>query len=95
MDEITITLTIADRPYRLKIGQDEEPVIRKAVELINEKIREYSNNYAFKDKQDLLAMAALHFGSHTLRLERDGEPLILEKLKELDSLLGGSLDKGI
>ena len=95
MDELTVTLTIADRPYRLKIGKDEEPVIRKAVELINEKIREYSNNYAFKDKQDLLAMAALHFGSYTLRLERDGEPLLLEKLKELDALLGGSLDKGI
>lgn len=95
MDEITITLTIADRPYRLKIVKEEEPVIRKALELIDEKIREYSNNYAFKDKQDLLAMTALHFASNTLRLERDGEPIIMEKLKDLESLLGGNLEKGI
>lgn len=59
MEELTISVIIADRPYRLTIKRDEEEVIRKAAESINNMIKEYSSNYAFNDKQDLLAMVAL------------------------------------
>ena len=38
MDELAITVKIADRPYRMTVKAEEEEVIRKAARLINEKI---------------------------------------------------------
>ena len=55
MDELAITVKIADRPYRMTVKAEEEEVIRKAARLINEKTTEYANTYAFNDNQDLLA----------------------------------------
>jgi len=90
MDELTITVHIADRPYRLKIQRDEEEVVRQAVREINDKIRSYSSTYAFNDKQDLLAMTALHFSTTTLRLEdekKDQEQYMIRRLEKLQELL--------
>jgi cell division protein ZapA (FtsZ GTPase activity inhibitor) len=96
MEEFTITVTIADRIYRLTIERKEEETVRKAARLIEEKIKEYANNYAFKDKQDLLAMVALHFttGSLTQELASDADGKELEaKLAEIDGLLIESVNK--
>jgi cell division protein ZapA len=90
MEELTITVQIAERPYRLKIQRDEEEVVRQAVKEINEKIRSYSSTYAFNDKQDLLAMAALHFGTTNLRLEdekKEQEHRTIQQLEKLVELL--------
>jgi cell division protein ZapA len=59
MDELTITVTIAERPYRLTIKRSEEEIIRKAANEINKKIKFYSENYAYNDRQDLMAMFTL------------------------------------
>lgn len=85
MNELTITVNIADRPYRLKITSEEEESVRLAAKRINEQIRKYSDNYAFNDRQDLLAMTALHFS--TLALKRDSQ-----QQAELDGLRS-SLEK--
>ncbi len=69
MDELTISVKIADRPYRMTVRQEEEEVIRKAARLINEKIREYANTYAFNDHQDLLSMVSLWFATSALKAE--------------------------
>ena len=90
MDELTITVQIAERPYRLKIRRDEEEVVRQAVKGINDKIKGYSNTYAFNDKQDLLAMTALHFGTLSIRHGeeiKDSEQGIVKKLEVLRDLL--------
>ena len=89
MDELTITVQIAERPYRLKIRRDEEEVVRQAVKEINDKIKGYSNTYAFNDKQDLLAMTALHFGTLSIRHGeeiKDSEQGIVKKLEVLRDL---------
>jgi len=90
MDELTITVHIAERPYRLKINREEEETVRQAVREINEKIKGYSNTYAFNDKQDLLAMTALHFGTLSQRLDKENkeqEQGIIEKLESLQEML--------
>jgi cell division protein ZapA (FtsZ GTPase activity inhibitor) len=96
MEELTITVTIADRIYRLTIERKEEETVRKAARLIEEKIKEYAKNYAFKDKQDLLAMVALQFSTGSLNQEMtnsvSGKELE-EKLTVIDRLLSESLDK--
>ena len=51
MEELTITVNIADRPYRLKIKREEEEIIRKAVREIDARIKEYSEHFSFNDKQ--------------------------------------------
>ena len=57
---------------------------------INEKIKGYSNTYAFNDKQDLLAMTALHFGTLSIRLDKEKihqEELVIQKLTALQDLI--------
>ncbi len=54
MGEISIKINIADRVYPLKVNMEEEEIIRRAAKLINDRIKEYQENYAVRDKQDLL-----------------------------------------
>lgn len=62
-DLLSIKVTIANRQYPLKIARVEEESVRKAAKLINERIKEYEENYAVRDPQDLLAMCVLQFAS--------------------------------
>ena len=85
MGEQMITISIADRPYRLAINNEkEEENVRKAAVLINEKLKEYSTHYAFKDKQDLLAMVVLQFAAKVMDMELQNE---VESQKTMDELL--------
>jgi cell division protein ZapA len=95
MEELTITVNIVDRPYRLKIKREEEEIIRKAVKEIELRIREYSEHFAFNDKQDLMAMVLLHYASTAQKLESDlstGENIVIKKLQQMEELLTHSLD---
>lgn len=90
MDELSIKVLIADRPYQLTIDRKDEETIRKAAKTINSLVKEYSNTYAFKDKQDLLAMVALNFASLAMNSENellDAGKDLSDKLKEIEELL--------
>ena len=90
MGEISIKINIADRVYPLKISVEEEEVVRRAAKLINDRIKEYQENYAVKDKQDLLAMSVLHYATATLRAEKrvmNEDTDVAEKVYRLDRLL--------
>ena len=96
MEEFTITVTIADRIYRLTIERKEEEAVRKAARLIEEKTKEYAKNYAYKDKQDLLAMVALHFTTGSLNQDQANESdtqALAARLTVMDRLLKDSIDK--
>ena len=65
-ENLKIKVTIGDRVYPLTIkGEGEEEGIRSAVKKINELLKKFEQNYEVRDKQDVLAMCALHFASHT------------------------------
>jgi cell division protein ZapA len=94
MDEISITVVIADRPYRLTIKKEEEETIRKAGRLINEKAKTYAEHFAFKDKQDLVAMAALEFAAQTIAGEINKNATndeVYQRLERLNYLLGQNI----
>ena len=94
MKEFTISVNIADRPYRLTIKREEEELIRKAATIINDKIKNYSANFAFNDKQDLLAMVALEEATNALNSNdklSDIDNSVLNDLRDIDSLLAGNL----
>ena len=70
MDELSISVPVAERTYRLAIEKEHEELFRKAAKLIDNRIRDYSASYAYKDKQDLLAMVALEYATSYLQNEQ-------------------------
>jgi len=75
MEELSISIAVAERTYRLVIDKEHEELFRKAAKLIDKRIKDYSTSYAYKDKQDLLAMVALEYGTSYLQ----DEQLLVEK----------------
>ena len=88
-EQISIKINLGDRLYPIKINAADEEQVRNAVKLINDKEKQYRNQFALKDKQDALAMTALEFANE---LQDKSKPmvnndLIVERLKKLDTLL--------
>lgn len=94
MDELRISIRIADRPYRLTIKKEEEEIVRKAAKEINERLKEYAGNYAFNDKQDLISMVAILFATRALSMERKlrgKNSRIMDRLAEIEKVLSGEV----
>jgi cell division protein ZapA (FtsZ GTPase activity inhibitor) len=72
MGELSIKIKIANRVYPLTVGANEEEGIRNAAEKINQSISDFERLYDVKDKQDLLAMAALKVATRNFDLEKEG-----------------------
>jgi len=92
MSELTISVKIADRSYKLVISKEHEVLFRQAAELIERRMKDYSGSYAYKDKQDLLAMVALEYATNYLQdetmLSEHGQEHSQElKLAKIDKLL--------
>ncbi len=90
MGEISIKISISDRIYPLKVNVEEEEIVRRAAKIINDRIKEYQENYAVRDKQDLLSMAVLHYATAVLRVEnqiQNQDLAVEEKVDNLDNLL--------
>lgn len=88
--DLVITVNIGSRPYKLRTDRADEERTRKAVAKIEESVREYSRVYAYKDKQDLLAMVALEQALSALRSNEASDYVSKEmetKLMEIDGLL--------
>jgi len=80
---LSIKVNIANRVYPLTVKPEEEESIRKAVKAINEMIKEFEQNYAVKDTQDLLAMCALQFGSQSFDLENKAKGVDFEAVESI------------
>jgi cell division protein ZapA (FtsZ GTPase activity inhibitor) len=96
MGEISIKINIADRVYPLKVNMEEEEIIRRAAKLINDRIREYQENYAVRDKQDLLSMAVLHYATSSLKAEKkvmSEDTDVTDKVYQLDGMLSDFFSK--
>ena len=89
-EKLSIKLHIANRIYPMKIQRDSEEYIRNAVKEIEGRLKFYEENYAIKDKQDLLAMCLIEYASkfETINnkkiVEDDG---LTEKLNAIDAIL--------
>ena len=95
MSELSIKVNIGSRVYPLTVKSEEEENARKAAKMINEHIKNLEDNYAVKDKQDLLAMAAFEFTCKMLEKTSgtvEDEKSLL-RLKEIDHQLADYLSK--
>ena len=64
MDEkLKIKISVADRVYPLTVDPAQEEGLRSASRKIDAMIRQFEENYAVRDKQDVLAMCALQFAA--------------------------------
>lgn len=91
-DIININVIIADRPYPLKIKKNEEEDVRNAAREINEKVKQFQQVYAAKDKQDYLAMSALMYAVQNIENQRkttNNTSSFEEELKKLEETLLG------
>jgi cell division protein ZapA (FtsZ GTPase activity inhibitor) len=94
MKELSISLPIADRSYKLAIDKEHEELFRKAAKMIDKRIKDYSASYAYKDKQDLLAMVALEYATGYLQNDQllsDNELQWKNKLMAIDQTLDEQL----
>jgi len=90
MDKYVININIAGRTYRLKVDNEEEEHVRAAANAINKKVDDFSGSYAFKDKQDLLAMTVISFVSELMKLKsetKDSALISTDKLNEINDIL--------
>lgn len=99
---IRITVLIAGRPYPLKIHAKEEPVVRRLVKALNDRVIQFQQIYK-KDKQDLLAMTLLTYAmdlhkaqsSKAQSSKTSNIPItqLTNSIQEVDDLLESILDK--
>lgn len=97
MDEkLKIKISIADRVYPLTVDPSQEEGLRSDSKKIDTMIKQFEENYAVRDKQDVLAMCALQFASQVEQKQIDnaidGEETI-ERLNKINTILDNYLNK--
>nr|NQU89695.1 cell division protein ZapA [Bacteroidota bacterium] len=96
MEKFSITVKIAEREYKLTIDRKQEKRIRDAAEQVNSFIKQHAEIYEHKDRQDLLAMAALQYSTNTLLSDEQlnfQQNQLFEKLEDIDRVLSKKLSK--
>ena len=89
-EKLKIKISIADRVYPLTVETSQEEGLRSASKKIDTMIKQFEENYAVRDKQDVLAMCALQFATQVEQKQLDKSidgTQALEKLKKLNDLL--------
>ena len=94
MENISVTVNILERSYRLTISPQEETHLRDAAALIDAQARMFKKQYGHRDNQDLLAMVSLAQVTELLKMQdslkyKDNE--LIEKLTEIDTVLENNL----
>jgi cell division protein ZapA len=94
---LSVKVSIANRNYPLRITKEEQEKVLRAAENINKRIKDFEDNYAVKDKQDLLAMCALQFATEAMGAKHNtGEQTkkeVQENISSLVELIDGYLEK--
>jgi len=93
-DKLSIKLHIANRIYPMKIERESEEYIRNAVKQIEGRLKFYEENYAIKDKQDLLAMCLIEYASKFESVNNKNvveTDVFTEKLTEIEAILSSKI----
>lgn len=85
-ESLRIKISIADRIYPMTIKPEQEEGLRKAAKKIEAVIKQFEENYAVRDKQDVLAMCALQFAAKTEHQNITDQSKKEEAEQKLDSL---------
>lgn len=95
-ETLKIKLSIAGRVYPLSINAKQEEGLRKAAKTIEQLAKKFEQNYAVRDKQDVLAMCALQFASQIEQMSIDRSTsvgILSERFKALNDLVQSKLEE--
>lgn len=94
MAELSIKLRIGNREYPMKVKAEDEEHIRKAGKLLNEKIKNYRNQFGIDDNQDLLAMVAFDCLVEKMKKEETIEStdeVSLDRIKNISQMIAEAI----
>lgn len=86
-EKLKIKISIADRVYPLTVEASQEEGLRSASKKIDVMMKQFENNYAVRDKQDVLAMCCLQFASKVEQTQINQSldyDMSLERLQKLN-----------
>jgi cell division protein ZapA len=92
MAEVSIKVLIAGRTYPLTVKQEDEQMVQDAAKMISDKVKEMEQNYAVRDKQDLLAMTALNLLVAQQNTPKKS-PELEKEINQLDIFVSAYLQK--
>ena len=92
MAEVSLKVLVAGRTYPLTVKQEEEKTVLDAANMINEKVKDFEKNYAIRDRQDLIAMAALNLLVTQLNTPKKS-PELEKEIDRLDLFVSEYLQK--
>jgi cell division protein ZapA len=78
----------------MRIDSTEEEHIRLNGKLINDKIRQFKEQYGIQDKQDLLAMTTFDMGMAQIKENRSAKLIqerVIEQIHSLETLVDQAL----
>jgi len=90
-DKLSIKLNIANRIYPMKIERSSEENIRNAIKKIETRLKFYEENYAIKDKQDLVAMCLIEYASKLEYFNKDIETDLTTRLEGINNILNDNI----
>jgi len=85
-DKLRIKISIADRVYPLTVDFSQEEGLRSASKKIDAMIKQFEENYAVRDKQDVLAMCALQFAAQVEQKQIDSSAGLEEAMQRLGEM---------
>lgn len=85
-DKLKIKISIADRVYPLTVEPAQEEGLRSASKKIDIMIKQFEENYAVRDKQDVLAMCALQFAAQSEQKQIDRSADVEEAFNRLQKM---------
>ena len=94
-EKLKIKISIADRVYPLTVDASQEEGLRSASQKIDMMIKQFEENYAVRDKQDVLAMCALQFASQVEQKQIDNAmngSETIDRLQKINAVLDQYLD---
>ena len=91
-EKLKIKISIADRVYPLTVEYAQEEGLRTASKKIDVMIKQFEENYAVRDKQDVLAMCALQFAAMTEQKKIQTNEDYEEAIERLNAI-NDSLDR--
>ena len=94
MAELSIKIRIGNRDYPMRVKAEDEERIRRAGKILNEKIKNYQNQFGIDDTQDLVAMVAFDCVAEKLKREDSAEAaddFSLGELSKLNRLISDSI----
>jgi cell division protein ZapA len=94
MEHLSIRIKIADREYPMKVKPEDEARVRNAGRVINEKLRNYREQFGIDEKQDLLAMVAFDCLIDKMQMEEKTQGIdegVSEKVAYLNHIITQAL----